>query len=272
MKRLIAFTLFLSLCLTGIAAKNAWARPKAARPAPQSTPAAVPVPAPAAPVEPKKEYRPEEWAEPVGEAGKKLDMLGLFAQSTRFGGVTVKVPKEMQRIPLASTGMKELEDRGIELYLKEMVFRDLDFTHEQNPLWMETHPVLPALMRFSTLGASLEAKTKLGIIPLGATFRDGTLPFDFLFRKDGYDLGVMPERRVTETNLENVRLQVGGPATSAFVNTFFKHSVAKLIMKYGVGQTLKMNQGGLSDGAGLLGAPNIGGLLNGLGRGKGSKR
>jgi len=216
------------------------AKPGPAKSAP--APAAVPVPETAPP---KTEYRPEEWAGPVGEAGKNLDLLGLFAQASRFGGITVKIPKELQRIPLASLGLQDLEKRDIKLDLKEITFRDLEFTREQKPLWMETHPVLPALMRFNTLGASLEAKTRLGVIPLGATFRDGALPFDFVFRKDGYDLGVMPERRVQDTNLENVRLQVGGPVSSGFVNTFFRHEVAKLIMKYGVGQTLKMNENGL---------------------------
>jgi hypothetical protein len=218
----------------------------------------------------------------VDEATKNLDLLGLFAQASHFGGITVKIPKELQKIPLATMGLQDLENRGIELYLKEVTFRDLDFRREQQPLWMETHPVLPTLMRFSKLGASLEAKTKLGMIPLGATFHDGVLPFDFIFRKDGYDLGVMPERRTRETNLEKVHLQVGGPATSAFVNTFFGHSVAKLIMKYGVGQTLKMNEGGLfggSDASSFLksrsdssGAQAITGLLDAVGGKKPSKR
>ena len=211
-------------------------------------PAPAPAPAPAA-TKPAGVYRPEEWAGPIGEAGKNLDLLALFANASRFGGITVKIPRELQRVPLAPLGLQDLEDRGIELYLKEITFRDLEFSREEKPLWMETHPVLPALMRFSKLGASLEARTKLGEIPLGATFRNGALPFDFVFRPDGYDLGVMPERRAPETNLEDVHLQVGGALASGFVNTFFRHEVAKLIMKYGVGQTLKMNGNGLFGGA-----------------------
>jgi hypothetical protein len=185
----------------------------------------------------------------VDKAGRQLELLQLFAKASHFGGITVKIPAQLQRVPLEPLGLQDLEKRGIELFVKELTFRDLEFTRDEQPLWMETHPVLPALMRFSTLGASLEAKTKLGDIPLGATFRNGALPVDFVFRPDGYDLGVMPERRTPETNLEDVRLQVGGPLTSGFVNTFFRHEVAKLIMKYGVGQTLKMNENGLFNGA-----------------------
>lgn len=227
------------------------------------------------PAKPAGVYRPEEWAGPVGEAGKNLDLLALFAKASHYGGITVKIPGDLQRVPLAPLGLQDLEDRGIDLYLKEITFRDLEFTRDQKPLWLETHPVLPALMRFGVLGASLEARTKFGVIPLGATFRNGALPFDFVFRPDGYDLGVMPERRTPETNLEDVRLQVGGALASGFVNTFFRHEVAKLIMKYGVGQTLKMNEADLFGGANAAsflkmqpdsaGAQAITGLLGAVG-------
>ncbi len=274
MMRWTAVMMVLALCPAAFAVQHPVPHAVPARPVSTHppTPASPSTPAPAAQ---KKEYRPEEWAGPVGEAGKNLDLLGLFARASHFGGITVKIPAELQKIPLAPLGLQDLESRGIELYLKKIEFRDLEFTREQNPLWMETHPVLPALMRFSKLGASLEAKTSLGVIPLGATFRDGVLPFDFVFRPDGYDLGVMPERRTAETNLENVHLQLGGPLTTGFVNTFFRHEVAKLIMKYGVGQTLKMDEGGLFGGgtaASFLkmqpdsaGAQALGGLLDSVG-------
>ena len=283
MTRFIAVAAILAVFGTALAAASAHARPAARRSEspPASPSATAPVPAPGTARE-KMEYRPEEWSVPVADAGKSLDLLALFATASHFGGITVKIPGELQRIPLASLGLQNLESRGIELYLKEIEFRDLEFTREQTPLWMETHPVLPAVMRFSKLGASLEAKTKLGMIPLGATFHDGVLPFDFVFRKDGYDLGIMPDRRALETNLEKVHLQVGGALASGFVNTFFGRDVAKLVMKYGVGQTLKMKEGGLfggSDAASFLKSRSdspdtqaIVGLLDAVGGKKSSKR
>jgi len=220
-------------------------------------------------------YRPEEWSGPVRKAREQYDLLGLFAKASHFGGIKVKIPGDLQRVPLEPLGLQDLQKRGIELYLKEITFKDLDFTRDEEPQWMETRPVLPALMRFSTLGAAIEAKTKLGVIPLGATFREGTLPFDFDFRQDGYDLGLLPERRAKDAKLGNIRLNVGGPIATGIANTFFKDDVAKLIMKYGVGQTLKMNEKSLFSGASAAsflkmkpdsaGAQAVTGLLDALG-------
>jgi hypothetical protein len=205
-------------------------------------------PEPVMPPATTREYKPEEWKMPVEKASRQLDLLSMFAQATRFGGMTVKVPGELQKVPMALLGLQDLEKKGIELYLKELTFKDLELSRKEKPEWMETRPVLPALLRFSTLGASIEAKTKLGAFPLGATFRDGILPFDFDLRSDGYDVGVLPERRMEEADLKNVKLHVAGPVATGIANTFFKDDVAKLVMKYGMGQTLKMNEGGLFGG------------------------
>ncbi len=264
MNRLLVATIVLmSACHAAIAAD----------PAPAATPPAA---------EPAKTYHPEEWSGPVQKAREQYDLLGLFAKASHFGGVKVKIPGDLQRVPLEPLGLQDLKKRGIELYLKELTFKDLDFTRDEEPQWMETRPVLPALMRFSTLGASIEAKTKLGTIPLGATFRDGVMPFDFDFRKDGYDLGLLPQRRAQDAKLDNVRLNVGGPVATGIANTFFKDDVAKLIMKYGVGQTLKMNEGSLFSGASAAsflkmkpdsaGAQAVTGLLDALGGKQPEKR
>jgi hypothetical protein len=196
------------------------------------------------------EYRPEEWTEQVGEVRERLRLLEMFAQATQFGGMKVRVPKEIQKVPLELIpGTEGLRDKDIELYVKELDLRSLAFEPAPEPLWLENHPALPVLLRFATLGLSIEAKTKLGTIPLGATFRDGVLPFDFDLNQNGYDLSILPERRTADAKLDNLKLQVGGPLTSGIANTFFKGEVAKLVMKYGMGQTLKMSEGGLFGGA-----------------------
>lgn len=217
---------------------------------------------PAEGVEAAKTYNPEEWREPVQKASSQLDLLEFFAQATRFGGVTVKVPRELQRVPLESIkGAEKLADKDIEIYVRELTFKDLVFNREREPLWLETRPVLPVLLDFSTVGVAAEAKTKLGVIPLGAVFSDGKLPFDFDLRKDGYDLGILPERRQADANLSNLKLKVGGSLASGVANTFFKDDVAKLIMQYGLGQTLKMDKAGLLGGG--EGGPSIPGLKKG---------
>ncbi len=231
--RLIGVMAALAVCGTALAAGH---------PAPASAPA------PAA-SGPAVEYRPEEWTGPVEKARQQLDTLSLFAKASHFGGITVKIPAELQQVPLAALGLPDLQKKGVELYVKEFTFRDLDFSREERTLWVQTHPLLPALMRFSTLGASVELKTKVGVIPLGATFHDGVIPFDFDLRKDGYDLGLLPERRAGEARLGRAHLRVGGPVATGIANAFFTDEVARLVLKYGVGQTLKMNENGLFSGA-----------------------
>jgi hypothetical protein len=249
--------------------------------APAADPAAAPPLEPPG-ANPAGQYRPEEWAGPVDQAGRQFDLLQLLAKASHFGGITVKIPGDLQRVPLEPLGLQDLEERGIELYLKEFTFRNMDFSRAEKPLWMETRPVLPALMRFATLGASIEVKTKMGVIPLGATFRDGALPFDFDFRKDGYDLGLIPERRQGEARLDNIRLHVGGPIATGIVNAFFTDDVARLVLKYGVGQTLKMDEDSLFTGATAasflkmrsdsIGAQAVTGLIDAVGGKKPAER
>lgn len=196
------------------------------------------------------EYHPEEWAEQVASVRERLRLLEMFAQATQFGGMKVQVPREIQKVPLELIpGTEGLRDKDIELYVKELDLHSLAFDPVPEPLWLENHPAMPVLLRFATLGLSIEAKTKLGTIPLGATFRDGVLPFDFDLNQNGYDLSILPERRAADAKLDNLKLQAGGPLTSGIANTFFKGEVAKLVMKYGMGQTLKMSEGGLFGGA-----------------------
>lgn len=198
---------------------------------------------------PAAAYNPEEWRGSLSKAREQLNLIEMFAQATRFGGMTVKVPAELQKVPLhLIPGTEELTKRDIDLYVKEITFRDLKLTQEPEPLWMETRPLLPALLDFTTLGLSIEAKTRVGTVPLGATFRNGRLPFDLDLKPSGYDVGILPERRAADAKLDDLKLQVGGRLASGIANTFFKDDVANLVMKYGVGQTLKMGEGNLFSG------------------------
>lgn len=210
-----------------------------------------PAPAPAAASAAKADPETiEEWKPPLAKVREQLDLVDLFAQATRFGGMTVKVPGDLQRVPLELIeGTEELRKRDIELYVKELEFKDLRVSREPKALWVgEERPGLPVLLDFATLGLSIEAKTKMGVIPLGATFTDGKLPLDFLLKPEGYDIGVIPERRKADAKMDNVKLQVGGALTSGIANTFFKKTVAQLVMKYGVGQTLKLGEKDLLSG------------------------
>ena len=192
-----------------------------------------------------------EWKPPLAKVREQLDLVDAFAQTTRFGGMTVKVPGDLQRVPLELIeGTEELRKRDIELYVKELRFKDLQVTRDPRAKWVGdgSRPALPALLDFATLGLSIEAKTRAGVIPLGATFTDGKLPLDFLLKPEGYDIGVIPDRRKADAKMDNVKLEVGGPLTSGIANTFFKKTVANLVMKYGVGQTLKLGEKDLLSG------------------------
>ena len=196
----------------------------------------------------------EAWKPAIQSVFEQLDMLDMFAMATKMGGLKVKVPKELQTIPMHMIeGADELRERGIEIYVKELEFRDLNFIYDKAPQWPDNQPRVPTTVEFGTLGITADAKTKMGMIPLGATFQNGRLPVDFLpVIGKGYDLNLMPENRAEDTILDDIRLQVGGSLTSKIANRFFSEQIAQLILKYGVGQTLQMGQKDLMSGDSLL--------------------
>ncbi len=220
----------------------------------------------------------DAWQPAIRSVFEQLETLELFALATRVGGMTVKVPRELQSLPARMIeDTDELRDRGVEIYVKELEFRDLRFEYEETPEWREDRPLIPTTLSFGALGVSAEAKTRLATVPVGATFRNGQLPVDFLpSMEKGFALGLFPEARAADTHLNDVRLRAGGPVVSGIANRFFSERVAQLILEHGVGQTLQLGQGDLIGGdaaSRLLDLPSesrrgraLETLLEGLGR------
>jgi len=192
----------------------------------------------------------DAWEPSIQKVFSQLNTLDLFATATNFGGMTVKVPKELQKIPMQMIeGSEELRNRGIEIYVKELKFQDLKFNYDKSPQWTDDKPLVPTLIEYGKLGISADAKTKVGTIPLGAMFDNGKMPVEFLpALEKGYDLKMLPESRANETKLDEVDLKVGGGITSGIANLFLSKKVGKLILQYGVGQTLQMGKGDLLSG------------------------
>ena len=196
----------------------------------------------------------EAWQPAIRSVFEQLDTLDLFALATKMGGIKVKVPKELQAVPIRMIeGADALREKDIKIFVKELEFRDLNFIYDKTPQWPEDRPRVPTTVEFKTLGVTADAKTKMGIIPLGATFQNGRLPVDFLpVIAKGYDLNLLPEDRAADALLDDVQLQVGGALTSRIATRFFSKPVAKLILEYGVGQTLQMGQKDLMSGDSAL--------------------
>lgn len=196
----------------------------------------------------------DAWQPAIREVLDQLDILELFSMATRLGGITVKVPREMQALPVRMIeGADELRDRGIEIYVTELQFRDVNFIYDETPEWAEERPRIPTLVEFRRLAFAADVKTRLGTAPVGATFENGKLPVDFLpLLEKGFDLAIIPESRQADTDLNNIRLQVGGPVASRIADRFFSDKVARLILEHGVGQTLQLGQGDLLAGSTAL--------------------
>ena len=194
------------------------------------------------------------WQAAIRSVFEQLDTLDMFALATKMGGIKVQVPKELQALPMRMIeGADELREKNIEILVKELEFRDLNFIYDKTPQWPGERPLVPTTVEFGILGVTADAKTKMGIIPLGATFRNGRLPVDFLpVIEKGYDLNLLPENRAADALLDDVQLQVGGNLTTKIANRFFSKRVAKLILEYGVGQTLQMGQKDLMTGDSAL--------------------
>lgn len=193
--------------------------------------------------EPCPECKPEEWQSQLAGVREQLDLLGLFARTTSFGGVTVKVPKGLQRIPLETMeGTEDIVRAGIEVYLKEVRFQNLRLGHEQSPLWMEQRPLVPGLATFDRLGVSLDAKTKVGTFPVKGELRQGALPFQFHCIPEGYDVGISPPYRKDETRIDDVRLDFGGPVASGVLTKLFGRKIAQLVVEAAADQTFQLGQ------------------------------
>ncbi|HDP35165.1 MAG TPA: hypothetical protein ENN29_08675 [Candidatus Hydrogenedentes bacterium] len=196
----------------------------------------------------------DAWQPAIRAVFEQLNTLDMFALATRVGGLTVKVPKELQALPMRMIeSADELREHNIEIHLKELQFRDLNFIYDKTAHWTEERPLVPTTIEFGALGIAAEAKTRRAVIPLGATFQDGKLPVDFLpMLGKGFDLNMLPENRPDDVLLDNVQLRVGGPVASGIANRFFSKRVARLILEHGMGQTLQMGKGDLITGDAAL--------------------
>ncbi len=186
----------------------------------------------------------DAWAPAVQKVYDQLGSLDLFAAATSLGGMTVKVPAELQTLPMRMVEQAdELREKGIEIRLKELQFKDLKFIYEKTPEWSNDRPKVPTMIEFGRLGFSADAETRRATVPVAAVFENGRLPVDFLpALEKGFDLSLLPEERSGDARLDEVRLQVAGPVATGIANRFFSKKVAQLILQHGVGQTLQMGQ------------------------------
>ena len=230
--------LYLACCLT------VWAAPESGGDAAEAKPA---LPAPTA--EPCPECRPEDWQGQLGQVRDQLGLLGLFAKATSLGGVTVKVPRELQRIPLEMMeGTEDIVRAGIEVYLKEVRFQNLRLDHDETPLWLEQRPLIAGLAAFDRLGVAIDARTKVGTFPVKCDLKQGALPFQFHCNQEKYDVGIAPPYRRDEAHIGDVRLDFGGPVASGLLTKLFGKKVTQLVLEAAAGQTFQLGQQDLLGG------------------------
>ncbi|HOZ46123.1 MAG TPA: hypothetical protein PLO37_10055 [Candidatus Hydrogenedentes bacterium] len=186
------------------------------------------------------------WKPQIEKVHKQFDVLKLFSAATQFGGVSVKLPDQVQQIPLGLfPETKKLEDMGVRVFLKELEFKNADFSYDKEPQWIENHPAVPSMMKFGRVGFTAKVKTGLGELPVECEFQDGQLPFDFDLTDVGYAVNVIPERRNTEAQLDNLRFKLGQGPGGGLVSKIFGKELAKTILKFAAGQTLVMEKGSL---------------------------
>jgi len=211
------------------------------------------VPTPAAPAEnADKAARPdpETIRQALRTVLEKDRLIRLLAEATRFGGATISIPGSLQQVPYNLIPEAEaLREKGVTVRLKSLTFRDLAIEGEDTYTWDQDKPVIPRMMRFSRLAVEAEAEYKNIRVPLAADFRDGALPFDYLLNPSGFDITVIPDRVKDRFALKDVKLKVGNGLTSAIANMLVSPKVGELLLRYGVGQTIKL-AGDKSNGGG----------------------
>lgn len=199
------------------------------------------------------------WESQLSQVRQQLDLLKLFSAATAMGGVSVNIPKPVQRIPLENiAGMQNVAKTGLKLHLKELKLSDVAFEYQQEPQWVDNRPAVPSLMRFSKVGISVEAKTAVGAFPVKCTFRNGALPVDFECTDAGYTIHVIPAPRKQEARLDHVSIDLGGPGGGRVLSKIFGKKLAEAVLQFGVGQTLKL------DKSSLLGCGALPSVLNDL--------
>ncbi len=171
----------------------------------------------------------------------KDKLIRIMAQATRVGGVTVNIPSRLQQVPFnLIPETAPLREKGVSVRLKSLTFRDLTLEGDDSLDWDADRPVVPRLMRFSRLAVEAEAQYGKITVPLAADFRDGVLPFDYLLNPSGFDIALIPERKKDDFSLRDVKLRVGNGLTSRIANMLVSPKVGELLLRYGVGQTIKI--------------------------------
>lgn len=257
---------FLAIWAVAVAAVAGDAAPAQAVDTPAATTDASA--APSTETAPAATYDAAAWKPQLEKVRQQLELLRMFGTATQFGGIKIPIPKGMQKIPLgllggmggaaeaapAAEGAKSkrrpidlaaLEKAGIEIYLKQVEFRDVAFKYDDEPKVMGDHPAIASLLDFAKLGLDVDVKTRVGRFPVGCDFRTGKLPFDFDLVKDGYALNILPEDRADIAQLDNVSVDLGGPVASRVLSKFFGGELAKVILEFAAGQTLNMDRGAL---------------------------
>jgi len=203
-------------------------------------PPAAPADVPAQDAAPAAVYDPALWEPQVEKVRAQFDLLDLFGKVTQMTGVTIKIPKEVQRIPL-----EDPKETGIELFLREVEFHDAAFSYNEEPSVVDNHPVLGALAAFSRIGLAVTVKKGPLVFPVAAEFRSGELPFDFDVTQDGYALNVIPEARAAEAQLDNVSVDLGGPVAQRVLSKVFGGELARLVLRFAAGQAFQMDKNAL---------------------------
>lgn len=200
------------------------------------------------------------WNTQLNQIHQQLELLRLFAAATTMGGLNVPIPRSSQHIPLEnSPGAQEAVKAGLQLSIKEVHIQNLAFEYQPEPLWMEERPAVPALMRFSKLRITVDAKTPLGLFVVKCTFRNGVMPVNFECMPDGYTVHVVPDARKGDARLDDANIDLGGPGGGRALSKIFGRQLSEIVLKAAMGQTFKLDRGGLLGGAGGLGkgAPDL---------------
>ncbi|HEO70540.1 MAG TPA: hypothetical protein ENN80_04705, partial [Candidatus Hydrogenedentes bacterium] len=172
-----------------------------------------------------EEVNLDEWRPQLAKVKKQLELLQLFAGLTRLRKIDIGIPGPLQKVPLEQLGnrakaaaadeagaseekggldLAALERRGIEIFVKSVMFDNVDIRHEAEPRIVEDHPAVVSTLDFDKLGIDLDVHTRLGKFPVGCEFRSGSLPFDFDLTREGYAVQVLPENRAADAKLDNV--------------------------------------------------------------------
>ncbi len=214
-----------------------------------------------APEKPGQAAQLKEWEPQIKKARQRLNVLSLFARLTSLKGVTVPIPKDQQRIKLEDIeGMGDVAQK-VQVYLKNITFHGLKLEHPADPVMRKKHPVFAATLRASQVELEADAKTGLGTFPLEAEFENAVIPVDFVLALAGYKVMPTPKHRAKEGSVKDVKIKSNVPLAGPLLTGLLKDDLAKALLTFGVGKTLKLDEKKLLGGAGGLPLGGLDGLL-----------